>query len=789
MSPTKTSAGKQKKRSETHLDPGRYHHIPSKLTSSPSTPIGPQIEWKNAPFPSPHLTTSSGASGRESFVDSIRSLAGRHRQRAGIALQGGQEMCFEVEEGETDEDNEEEGGDEKEDSRPKTPDPPLDDSDDEADDWGTEAEKRKNANCRGHFLAAPSVEEAEAAYNDVQCILRPPRCKTKDGKGNGYKDPGLSNVQRRDLELMRLFLWNFVELERKRNMEREKIGAPAPLKPHTTWIEASKLTVRSMGKGRKESKDPGKHASEKLRKKTRAFLEDRSEIPSNHYGNFARSLIDDEDFQQEIHAHLAKQGDYCRAQDIVDYCSQPEVLARLGRQKTISLATAKKWMNKMGYRWYGWTTRHWRRQADIIIHRTKTPKGQYVDGHERIDVVCYRQDYFLPEMRKLRDRLRDFSDASSENVFPPSPVIVWYHDESTFYAHDRRTLRWIHRKLTKVLPFAKGEGVSLMVADLVSADYGYCRSPDGKEEARVYFKAGKNRDGYFENEEILAQAAKTMDILDKYFPDEDHVLVFDNATTHTKRPPNAITAIGMTVGPSAKVGKDVPVIINGQKQFGPDGSVRKEKIHMGKGRLPDGAPQDFYYPANHENPDLRNKFKGMKQILEERNISTAGLKGQCNSKSWKACAHKTDCCMRRILYNQPDFVNQKSQLELLCEQVWGYAKRKYRLYQPSSNEDVLEKNVKSALEDVPLITMRRFATRSLRIMDAYEKGLNGFQAAWAAKKFKGHRAVSENVMSQFLEEEASQKAKNDVKQGPIKPTLRKIASRNIIWAMVDGYDV
>ncbi|KAH8796801.1 hypothetical protein DL96DRAFT_1479216, partial [Flagelloscypha sp. PMI_526] len=203
-----------------------------------------------------------------------------------------------------------------------------------------------------------------------------------------------------------------------------------------------------MGKGKKGSKDPGKHAAEKLRKKTRAFLEDRSEIPSNCYGNFARSLIDDEDFQQEIHAHLAKQGDYCCAQDIVDYCSQPEVLSCLGRQKTISLGTAKKWMNKMGYQWM------------------KTPKGQYVDGHEQIDVVCYCQEYFLPEMRKLRDRLRDFADASSENVFPPSPVIVWYHDESTFYAHDRCTLRWIHRKLTKVLPYAKGEGVSLMVADL-----------------------------------------------------------------------------------------------------------------------------------------------------------------------------------------------------------------------------------------------------------------------------------------------------------------------------------
>jgi hypothetical protein len=30
-------------------------------------------------------------------------------------------------------------------------------------------------------------------------------------------------------------------------------------------------------------------------------------------------------------------------------------------------------------------------------------------------------------------------------------------------------------------------------------------------------------------------------------------------------------------------------------------------------------------------------------------------------------------------------------------------------------------------------------------MDAYEKGLNGKQAAWASKKFKGHRVLPESI--------------------------------------------
>jgi hypothetical protein len=40
----------------------------------------------------------------------------------------------------------------------------------------------------------------------------------------------------------------------------------------------------------------------------------------------------------------------------------------------------------------------------------------------------------------------------------------------------------------------------------------------------------------------------------------------------------------------------------------------------------------------------------------------------------------------------------------------------------------------------------RFATRSKRFADAYRKGLNGKQAAWAAKKYKGHRTLPESLM-------------------------------------------
>jgi hypothetical protein len=32
-------------------------------------------------------------------------------------------------------------------------------------------------------------------------------------------------------------------------------------------------------------------------------------------------------------------------------------------------------------------------------------------------------------------------------------------------------------------------------------------------------------------------------------------------------------------------------------------------------------------------------------------------------------------------------------------------------------------------------------------MDAYRKGLNGQQAAWAAKKYRGHRVIPASIMA------------------------------------------
>ena len=109
-------------------------------------------------------------------------------------------------------------------------------------------------------------------------------------------------------------------------------------------------------------------------------------------------------------------------------------------------------------------------------HWTKTPSGQYVDGHECDDVVTYQQSKFLPTISELKWNLQVWKDGIEE-VMAGAPlncriVILWFHDESTFYANDRHMLQWVHKD-EKAVPRPKGEGASLMVADFVSADYGW----------------------------------------------------------------------------------------------------------------------------------------------------------------------------------------------------------------------------------------------------------------------------------------------------------------------------
>ena len=69
-----------------------------------------------------------------------------------------------------------------------------------------------------------------------------------------------------------------------------------------------------------------------------------------------------------------------------------------------------------------------------------------------------------------------------------------------------------------------------------------------------------------------------------------------------------------------------------------------------------------------------------------------------------------------------------------------------------SCEDRLEENTVKSLESVTISMMRKFANRSLRFMSAYNHGLNGKQAVWAAKKYKGHCVLPSKILEELKDE-------------------------------------
>ncbi|KAF8184177.1 hypothetical protein BJ912DRAFT_975118 [Pholiota molesta] len=125
------------------------------------------------------------------------------------------------------------------------------------------------------------------------------------------------------------------------------------------------------------------------------------------------------------------------------------------------------------------------------------------------------------------------------------------------------------------------KGASLMIAHFVSADFGWLTSPDGTKSAIHIFKPGKNRDGYFSNEDIISQTDIAIDILLEYYPQFDH------------RPDDSLSARNMPKG-IPKPGKNWGI-----------------EILMRDGRLPNGEPQPLYFPVDHPNENLRGVFKGM----------------------------------------------------------------------------------------------------------------------------------------------------------------------------------
>jgi len=253
-------------------------------------------------------------------------------------------------------------------------------------------------------------------------------------------------------------------------------------------------------------------------------------------------------------------------------------------------------------------------------------------------------------------------------------------------------------------------------------------------EARVVFKPGKNRDGYFDSEVLVAQVDRTIDIFERKTNGlAQGLFLFDNAPSHMKRAGDAISATKMVKSASHFV---FCFYLLSNCLIGVPQDPKRSWTHHPKGpRMRDGInplmgePQSFYFPDDH--PNFPGWFKGMERIIRERGLwPEGGLPADCAGP--KRPEGPASCCCRHLLFTQPDFASQKALLEEhiesrghLCdyypkyhcelnfiEQYWGAAKFRFRVAGRARTLGEMEKKMVACLDDIPLEQIRRCVTIS-----------------------------------------------------------------------------
>ncbi|CAG8653158.1 9157_t:CDS:1, partial [Paraglomus occultum] len=260
-----------------------------------------------------------------------------------------------------------------------------------------------------------------------------------------------------------------------------------------------------------------------------------------------------------------------------------------------------------------------------------------------------------------------------------------------------------------------------MISEFLTEEYGRLKlnsqqhqeNPSIAEEARVYLQPGKDRDGYWTSENLVEQVkTKAIPIFETVFPNCIALFAFDNSSNHAAYRSDALVASRMNLKPGGKQPKMRDTV------FGPD-NCHQSMVNE------------------------KNEPKGMKQVLIERGLWKDGLSADCNlCKDKVDDINRTDCCARRIVSLQPDFLSQKSALEEVIleaghkcifypkfhcelnyiERYWGAAKR-YARENCDYSWSGLQRVVPTALESVDTITIRRFARKAWRYMDLYRNGI------------------------------------------------------------------
>ena len=123
---------------------------------------------------------------------------------------------------------------------------------------------------------------------------------------------------------------------------------------------------------------------------------------------------------------------------------------------------------------------------------------------------------------------------------------------------------------------------------------------DEQGQARLLLQM--SREGYFTNDLLLEQVARTIDVFERVHPYATALFLFDNAPSHRKVPGYALNADRMNVGPGGKQPKMRDTVCGGAVQKLVDECGRHESCvgregsgyNRHEGQISDRGTKDIY---------------------------------------------------------------------------------------------------------------------------------------------------------------------------------------------------
>ncbi|KAG2221800.1 hypothetical protein INT45_013296 [Circinella minor] len=256
-------------------------------------------------------------------------------------------------------------------------------------------------------------------------------------------------------------------------------------------------------------------------------------ISKHQQGKHAKvvSLLSDESIKESIRSHFSKVKVEKRTlSDLLEHLNTviiPEIIGVTGQ---VSHVTLWRYMKEWGYSY----KRH--------------SKQIYVDGHERKDVVSYRQSW-AKRMMGYKRQMETYSGDNEEIVTPPSlhsgqkQIVMVTHDESTFYANDGKQQTRVAEGETVLRK--KTPGQSIMVSEFQCACHGTMRQSPAWM-SRTLFEAGGNREKWWTHEHMTHQLKEdAIPIFELLHPNSQALFIFDQSNNHNAYASNALRVVGM----------------------------------------------------------------------------------------------------------------------------------------------------------------------------------------------------------------------------------------------------